>query len=100
MPRRPRLDRELARYLVAGETTIVAVRRHWFSLIREILIACGATLLALWVDINVPHYGMHGTPSPNLVGHAQSHGCVRLTNWDAARLAAFVRPGTRVVFTE
>ncbi len=54
----------------------------------------------VWVDINVPHYGMHGTPSPNLVGHAQSHGCVRLSNWDAARLAALVRPGTRVVFTE
>lgn len=53
----------------------------------------------VWVDINVPHYGMHGTPSPNLVGHAQSHGCVRLTNWDAARLASFVRPGTKVVFT-
>lgn len=54
----------------------------------------------VWVDINVPHYGMHGTPSPNLIGHAQSHGCVRLTNWDAARLASLVRPGTRVVFTE
>ena len=54
MARRPRLDRELERYLVTGETTIVAVRRHWFSLIREILIACGAALLALWVDINVP----------------------------------------------
>ena len=53
----------------------------------------------VWVDINVPHYGMHGTPSPNLVGHAQSHGCVRLTNWDAARLASFVRPGTKVAFT-
>ena len=54
----------------------------------------------VWVDINVPHYGMHGTPTPNLVGHAQSHGCVRLTNWDAARLASLVRPGTRVVFSE
>ena len=54
----------------------------------------------VWVDINVPHYGMHGTPTPNLVGHAQSHGCVRLTNWDAARLASLVKPGTRVVFSE
>jgi lipoprotein-anchoring transpeptidase ErfK/SrfK len=52
----------------------------------------------VWVDINVPHYGLHGTPTPNLVGHAQSHGCVRLTNWDAARLASLVRPGTPVVF--
>ena len=54
----------------------------------------------VWIDINVPHYGMHGTPTPNLVGHAQSHGCVRLTNWDAARLASLVKPGTRVVFSE
>jgi lipoprotein-anchoring transpeptidase ErfK/SrfK len=54
----------------------------------------------VWIDIDVPHYGMHGTPTPNLVGHAQSHGCVRLTNWDAARLAAVVKPGTRVVFKE
>jgi lipoprotein-anchoring transpeptidase ErfK/SrfK len=54
----------------------------------------------VWIDINVPHYGMHGTPTPNLVGHAQSHGCVRLTNWDAARLASLVRPGARVVFSE
>lgn len=54
----------------------------------------------VWVDIDVPHYGLHGTPSPNRVGHAESHGCVRLTNWDAARLASLVRPGTRVVFSE
>ena len=54
----------------------------------------------VWIDINVPHYGLHGTPSPNRVGHAQSHGCVRLTNWDAARLASLVRPDTPVVFVE
>jgi hypothetical protein len=52
--RRPRLDRELERYLVAGETTIVAVRRHWFHLFREILLLCGATALAIWVDVNAP----------------------------------------------
>lgn len=54
----------------------------------------------VWIDIDVPHYGLHGTPAPNRVGHAQSHGCVRLTNWDAARLASLVRPGTAVVFVE
>lgn len=54
----------------------------------------------VWIDIDVPHYGLHGTPSPELVGHAQSHGCVRLTNWDAARLASLVKPGTRVEFVE
>jgi lipoprotein-anchoring transpeptidase ErfK/SrfK len=52
----------------------------------------------VWIDVNVDHYGIHGTPEPAKIGYAQSHGCVRLTNWDAARVAAIVRPGTRVVF--
>ncbi|HET7698544.1 MAG TPA: L,D-transpeptidase [Vicinamibacterales bacterium] len=54
----------------------------------------------VWVDISKPHYGMHGTPEPATVGKTASHGCVRLTNWDAAKLASLVRPGTRVVFSE
>lgn len=54
MARRPRLDRELERYLVPGEITIVAVRRHWFHLAREISMAVGATVLAFWVDVKVP----------------------------------------------
>ena len=37
----------------------------------------------VWIDMNKPHYGMHGTPEPGRVGHTASHGCVRLTNWDA-----------------
>jgi lipoprotein-anchoring transpeptidase ErfK/SrfK len=52
----------------------------------------------VWIDINVEHYGIHGTPEPSRVGHSQSHGCVRLTNWDAARVAALAGPGTAVVF--
>jgi lipoprotein-anchoring transpeptidase ErfK/SrfK len=55
---------------------------------------------AVWVDINVPHYGLHGTAEPSLIGHAQSHGCVRMTNWDASRLASMVRAGTPVIFEE
>ena len=54
MARRPRLDRELERYLVSGETVIVAVRRHWFHLAREIAAAVAATVLAFWVDVKVP----------------------------------------------
>ena len=53
-----------------------------------------------WVDISKPHYGLHGTPEPSTVGKTSSHGCVRLTNWDVAKLASLVRPGTKVVFTE
>jgi lipoprotein-anchoring transpeptidase ErfK/SrfK len=53
----------------------------------------------VWIDINRDHYGIHGTPEPAAVGRSQSHGCVRLTNWDALRLAGMIRPGTRVIFT-
>ena len=52
----------------------------------------------VWIDISKEHYGLHGTPEPGRIGYAQSHGCVRLTNWDAQRVAALVRPGTRVIF--
>jgi len=54
----------------------------------------------VWIDLSKEHYGFHGTPEPSAIGRAESHGCVRLTNWDALRLAGFVKPGTRVVFTE
>lgn len=54
----------------------------------------------VWVDITKPHYGLHGTPEPATIGRTESHGCVRLTNWDATRLASLVRPGTKVVFSE
>jgi lipoprotein-anchoring transpeptidase ErfK/SrfK len=54
----------------------------------------------VWIDISKPHYGLHGTPEPATIGRTQSHGCVRLTNWDALKLAALVKPGTRVVFAE
>ena len=54
----------------------------------------------VWIDISKPHYGLHGTPEPTMIGRTQSHGCVRLTNWDALRLAALVKPGTPVEFKE
>lgn len=54
----------------------------------------------VWVDISKPHYGLHGTPEPAAIGKTSSHGCVRLTNWDAMKLATLVRPGTKVVFAE
>jgi lipoprotein-anchoring transpeptidase ErfK/SrfK len=52
----------------------------------------------VWIDISKPHYGIHGTPEPGAVGHTSSHGCVRLTNWDALKLAAMVGKGTKVEF--
>jgi lipoprotein-anchoring transpeptidase ErfK/SrfK len=51
-----------------------------------------------WIDLSKEHYGIHGTPEPDTIGRAQSHGCVRLTNWDVARLAQMVSTKTRVLF--
>ena len=52
----------------------------------------------VWISLSLEHYGLHGTPEPGNIGHTESHGCVRLTNWDAARVAALVKPGTPVIF--
>ena len=52
----------------------------------------------VWIGLDLGHYGLHGTPEPATIGATTSHGCVRLTNWDAARVAALVQPGTPVVF--
>jgi lipoprotein-anchoring transpeptidase ErfK/SrfK len=54
----------------------------------------------VWIDINKDHYGLHGTSEPATIGRAQSHGCVRLSNWDALKVAGMVKPGTRVLFSE
>ena len=53
-----------------------------------------------WIDLSKEHYGIHGTPQPARIGHVQSHGCVRLTNWDVQRLLKWAQPGTPVVFRE
>ena len=50
-----------------------------------------------WMGLNLPGYGIHGTPRPESIGFTGSHGCFRLANWNAARLYAMCRPGTKVV---
>jgi lipoprotein-anchoring transpeptidase ErfK/SrfK len=54
----------------------------------------------VWVDLSKDHYGIHGTPEPSKVGKTQSHGCIRLTNWDALTLAQAVSPGTVALLQE
>ncbi len=54
----------------------------------------------VWMGLTKRHYGIHGTPAPNKIGHAQSHGCIRLTNWDAMELSGMVHKGTPVNLTE
>lgn len=52
----------------------------------------------VWLNLSKPHYGIHGTPEPQNIGRTQSHGCIRMTNWDAARLSLMVKPGTPAMF--
>jgi lipoprotein-anchoring transpeptidase ErfK/SrfK len=55
---------------------------------------------AVWINLSLKGYGIHGTPNPSQVSKTESHGCVRLTNWDAKQLAAMVDKGTPVVFQD
>ena len=50
----------------------------------------------LWMGLNKPGIGIHGTNNPETIGRAGSHGCIRTANWDAARLKDMVSPGTVV----
>ncbi len=67
---------------------------------RKLTIAAGPNnpVGCTWIDLSKEGYGIHGTPDPRLIGKTSSHGCVRLTNWDAAELAKAVSKGTTVKF--
>jgi lipoprotein-anchoring transpeptidase ErfK/SrfK len=54
----------------------------------------------VWIDLAIPSYGIHGTPEPEKVGKTESHGCIRLTNWNARDLAAHVARGAKVDFKD
>jgi lipoprotein-anchoring transpeptidase ErfK/SrfK len=54
----------------------------------------------VWMNLSKEHYGIHGTPEPGRIGHTTSHGCIRLTNWDAAELASMVQPGMPAILKE
>ena len=55
---------------------------------------------SVWIALDKPTYGIHGTPDPSKIGKTESHGCVRLTNWDARELAKIVKAGVPVEFVE
>lgn len=54
----------------------------------------------VWIALSKPTYGIHGTPEPSKIGRTQSHGCIRLANWDATELAKMVKPGVTVEFID
>ena len=51
-----------------------------------------------WLDLTKEHYGIHGTPEPQTIGKTQSHGCLRMTNWDVMRLSRMMKPGFQAKF--
>ncbi len=53
---------------------------------------------SMWIGLSKPSFGIHGTPNPSLISKTASHGCIRLTNWDANDLASRVQPGITVKF--
>jgi len=55
---------------------------------------------SIWIALDRPTYGVHGTPEPSKIGKTESHGCVRLANWDASELAKLVKPGVPVEFVD
>jgi lipoprotein-anchoring transpeptidase ErfK/SrfK len=55
---------------------------------------------SVWIGLSKEHYGIHGTPAPGKIGHSESHGCIRLTNWDARDLAAMLKPGREAILQE
>lgn len=54
----------------------------------------------VWIDLSIESYGIHGTPEPEKIGKTESHGCIRLTNWDARDLASHTVKGAKVEFLE
>lgn len=53
----------------------------------------------VWIDLSKDGYGIHGTSAPEKIGYTTSHGCVRLTNWDAAAVAKLVKQGMSIEFS-
>lgn len=50
----------------------------------------------VWLGLSKPHWGIHGTPAPDRVGHEEANGCIHLTNWDAARRSQLAKAGFAV----
>ena len=69
---------------------------------RKLTVAAGPNnpVGVVWIDLTIDSYGIHGTPDPERIGKSYSHGCIRLTNWDALDLARRVRRGTPVAFLD
>jgi lipoprotein-anchoring transpeptidase ErfK/SrfK len=74
----------------------------WEGAKKKVTVAAGPNnpVGSVWIDLSKDTYGIHGTPEPRFVGKRPSHGCVRLTNWDAEELASRVKAGVEVRFVQ
>lgn len=96
----------------SGETKVIVVNRnpdytfdpqYWpevHNVTHKLLIPPGPRnpVGLAWIGLDLPGYGIHGTPHPEMIGKTGSHGCFRMTNWDAIRLSKMIRPGATVTF--
>jgi lipoprotein-anchoring transpeptidase ErfK/SrfK len=55
---------------------------------------------SFWIGLSAEGFGIHGTPNPSGVSKSESHGCIRLTNWDVGVLGRNIKKGTPVAFVE
>ncbi len=81
-------------YTLSPENTFEAMTGN-----RQIVVAPGPNnpVGSAWIGLSKKTYGIHGTPEPSSIGQAESHGCIRLTNWDALELARLVSFGVEVI---
>jgi lipoprotein-anchoring transpeptidase ErfK/SrfK len=86
--------------VAAQETTKQAAETAAWD--RKLTIAPGPKnpVGLVWIDLSKQSYGIHGSPDPSRIGKTYSHGCIRLTNWDALDLARRVRKGNSVDFVD
>lgn len=100
--------------LPIGDWTITSINPNpWYSYDPALIVGAKKTdrkaLLppgpngpvgTMWMALSKPHYGIHGTPEPGLIGRTQSSGCVRLTNWSANAVAQAVSANITVSMQE
>jgi hypothetical protein len=92
--------------MISAATAAVAVlvvplvKEHGVEYLFAATILMGVVQIigTVWIDLNRDGFGIHGTAEPRLIGTTESHGCVRLTNWDAEEFADAVSKGTVVEF--
>jgi len=82
--------------------TFDPAKLSWDGAKKKVTVAAGPNnpVGSVWIDLSKDTYGIHGTPEPRHVGKRPSHGCVRLTNWDAEELASRVKAGVEVRFVQ